>query len=71
MIQQTGLHIQSSSKMVTDALFGRRVTLLPEVRRKTEKVLSYSTILSSMRATLTQRGEPVDGVNVKSWEVLV
>jgi len=71
MIQLTGLHIQSSSKMVTDVLLGRRVTLLLEVRRETEKVLSYSTILSSMRATLIQRGEVVDGVNVKSWEVLV
>ena len=65
------MHIQSSSKMVTDALLGRRVTLVLEVRRETEKVLSYSTILSSMRGTLIQRGELVDGVNVKSREVLM
>ena len=63
------MHIQSSSKMVTDALLGRRVTLVLEVRRETEKVLLYSTILSSVRVTLTQRGELVDGVNVKSREV--
>ena len=65
------MHIQSSSKMVTDALLGRRVTLVLEVRRETEKVLLYSTILSSVRATLIQRGELVDGVNVKSREVLM
>ena len=65
------MHIQSSSKMVTVALVGRRVTLLLEVRRETEKVSLYSTIVSSLRATLIQRGELVDGVNVKSWEILV
>ena len=65
------MHIQSSSKMVTDALLGRRVTLVLEVRRETEKVLSYSTKLSSVRVTLIQRGELVDGVNVKSREVLM
>ena len=52
-------------------MLGRRVTLVLEVRRETEKVLLYSTILSSVRATLIQRGELVDGVNVKSREVLM